>query len=106
MILVPYLFQLLLGRTFIHVHLKIYFLTKIPKFYSYYAGKGHRPRWVSLGMYTIAMFCFLNALPHLLYGPGEQALSLTREYGATEEHSKSFEYKEMEKQKTMCRPNG
>lgn len=48
---------------------------------SYYAGKGHRPRWIALGVYTVVVFCIMNALPHFLYGPGLDALSLTAEYG-------------------------
>lgn len=48
---------------------------------SYYAGKGHRPRWIALGVYTVVAFCLMNALPHFLYGPGLDALSLTVEHG-------------------------
>jgi len=51
-------------------------------FLSYYAGKGHRPRWIGFGIYTVVIYCLLTALPHFLYGPGEDALSLTKEYGA------------------------
>lgn len=47
---------------------------------SYYAGRGHRPRWMALGMYTVVLFCILTALPHFLYGAGEDALSLTMEH--------------------------
>ncbi|XP_011500420.1 PREDICTED: solute carrier organic anion transporter family member 5A1 [Ceratosolen solmsi marchali] len=49
---------------------------------SYYAGKGHRPRWIAVGIYTVVLFCCLTMLPHFLYGPGEDALILTKEYGA------------------------
>ncbi|KAK0090045.1 hypothetical protein PV325_003858 [Microctonus aethiopoides] len=48
---------------------------------SYYAGRGHRPRWIAIGIYTVVLFCCLTMLPHFLYGPGEDALSLTNEYG-------------------------
>lgn len=48
---------------------------------SYYAGRGHRPRWIALGLYTVVAFCLMSALPHFLYGPGLDALSLTVEYG-------------------------
>ncbi|XP_058794443.1 solute carrier organic anion transporter family member 74D isoform X2 [Phymastichus coffea] len=48
---------------------------------SYYAGKGHRPRWIAFGIYTVVLFCCLTMLPHFLYGPGEDALVLTKEYG-------------------------
>jgi hypothetical protein len=48
---------------------------------SYYAGKGHRPRWMAVGIFCVAMFCFITLLPHLVWGPGEDALALTKEYG-------------------------
>lgn len=72
---------------------------------AYYAGKGHRPRWIGFGLYTIVAFCILTALPHFLYGPGEQALSLTRENGALENDETTLEIIEKEKQKTLCRTN-
>lgn len=72
---------------------------------AYYAGKGHRPRWVGFGLMTISLFCLINTLPHFLYGPGEQALSLTKEYGAMENDEKTFEILEREKRKYMCNEN-
>ncbi|XP_066158162.1 solute carrier organic anion transporter family member 74D-like isoform X1 [Euwallacea fornicatus] len=47
---------------------------------SYYTGRGHRPRWMALGMYTVVLFCIMTAMPHFLYGAGLDALSLTEEY--------------------------
>ncbi|XP_055623979.1 solute carrier organic anion transporter family member 74D-like [Toxorhynchites rutilus septentrionalis] len=73
---------------------------------SYYAGKGHRPRWIAFGLFTIVLFCWLTALPHLLYGPGEAALSLTTEYGATYDEHQTREVLEAQKAKTLCRSNG
>lgn len=49
---------------------------------SYYAGRGHRPRWMALGVYGMVLYCFLTMLPHLLWGPGRDALALTEEHGA------------------------
>ncbi|XP_028981898.1 solute carrier organic anion transporter family member 2A1 isoform X1 [Diachasma alloeum] len=48
--------------------------------YCYYAGKGHRPRWMAVGIYLIMLYCCLSMLPHFLYGPGEDALQLTKKY--------------------------
>jgi hypothetical protein len=48
---------------------------------SYYTGRGHRPRWIAMGIYTVVLYCLMSALPHLLYGPGDDALALTVEYG-------------------------
>lgn len=45
----------------------------------YYCGSGHRPRWVAFGVLTFAVFCFMNAAPHFMYGAGEDALRLTTE---------------------------
>ncbi|XP_050093605.1 solute carrier organic anion transporter family member 74D-like [Anopheles aquasalis] len=72
---------------------------------SYYAGKGHRPRWIAIGLLMITAFCWLTALPHLLYGPGEAALSLTTEYGATYDANQTLEVLEAQKAKTLCRTN-
>jgi len=54
---------------------------------SYYAGKGHRPRWMAVGIFCVAMFCFITLLPHLVWGPGEDALALTKEYGGAYDSS-------------------
>ncbi|XP_014230638.1 solute carrier organic anion transporter family member 2A1 isoform X1 [Trichogramma pretiosum] len=64
---------------------------------SYYADKHHRPRWIAIGVYLVACFCFINVIPHLLYGPGENALLLTKEYGANSTQSLSESYK-----KALC----
>ncbi|ODM96224.1 Solute carrier organic anion transporter family member 1C1, partial [Orchesella cincta] len=50
-------------------------------FISYFGGKGHRPRWISVGVLFSAISCFVLASPHLFYGSGEDALALTEEYG-------------------------
>ncbi|XP_063868487.1 solute carrier organic anion transporter family member 74D-like [Scylla paramamosain] len=42
----------------------------------YYGNYGNRPRWVGVGVLCAAISCFLAALPHLLYGPGQDALDL------------------------------
>lgn len=71
---------------------------------SYYAGKKHRPRWIAFGLYTSALFCFLCVLPHILYGPGQQALSLTKEYGG--ELNANSSLIEQERQRTSCSIDG
>lgn len=72
---------------------------------SYYAGKGHRPRWVAFGILTISIFCILTSLPHFLYGPGEEAVLLTTEFGATFDDDMTFEIMEKEKTKSLCQTN-
>ncbi|KAH8401560.1 hypothetical protein KR009_006472, partial [Drosophila setifemur] len=51
----------------------------------YYAGNGHRPRWMGIGLLTIVAFCLLTCSLHFIYGAGEDALKLTREYGQINE---------------------
>lgn len=46
----------------------------------YYGGSGHRPRWIAIGVACSALSCLVLALPHFIYGPGQDALALTREY--------------------------
>ncbi|CAL8072089.1 unnamed protein product [Orchesella dallaii] len=61
-------------------------------FISYFGGKGHRPRWISVGVLFSAISCYVLASPHLFYGSGEDALALTEEYGYL--YDKTF-YQEM-----------
>lgn len=72
---------------------------------SYIAGKGHRPRWIAFGVYSVMTFCLLCTLPHIMYGPGEQALSLTKEYSDLLEGNSSKAIKDLEEQKKLCQTN-
>lgn len=74
----------------------------VSSFLAYYAGKGHRPRWIAFGLFTITMFCVFSVIPHFLYGPGEQALMLTKEYGGIENDTATMKILEMERRKFMC----
>ncbi|XP_076171116.1 organic anion transporting polypeptide 33Ea isoform X2 [Ptiloglossa arizonensis] len=47
---------------------------------TYYGGSGHRPRWIAIGVGLSAFSCLILALPHFLFGPGRDALALTKEY--------------------------
>lgn len=49
-------------------------------FISYYGGRKHRPRWLGFGLISIILYCLLTSLPHFIYGPGMDALQLTKEY--------------------------
>lgn len=70
---------------------------------SYYAGKGHRPRWIGFGLLTIVIFCLMNALPHVLYGPGEDALRLTLEYGGIQDLNATEAVITKERTKSLCK---
>lgn len=47
---------------------------------TYYGGSSHRPRWMAVGVGLSALSCLVLALPHFIYGPGKDALALTKEY--------------------------
>ena len=57
---------------------------------SYYGSRGHRPRWIAVGVIFSALSCFVLASPHIFYGPGNDALSLTEEVGHRVDSSGSF----------------
>lgn len=47
---------------------------------TYYGGSSHRPRWIAVGVGLSAVSCVVFALPHFIYGPGKDALALTKEH--------------------------
>lgn len=75
-------------------------------FIAYYGGKSNRPRWIGIGILTIALHCIINVAPHIFYGSGEEALSLTLEYGGVKDNQQAQEAEEMNNQKLLCRTNG
>lgn len=82
----------------------------IPKLFasiilSYYTSFGHRPRWIAVGLLLSSLFCFMNALPHFLYGPGSDALQLTLEYGADYNISNNNSHK-ISRNNHLCAPKG
>lgn len=58
------------------------------------------------GLSTIVVFCLMNMLPHLLYGPGDDALALTVEYGARFDETNATKIYEIEKRKALCNVDG
>jgi hypothetical protein len=50
---------------------------------SYLGSRGHKTRWVAFGTLLTSLACFMQFLPHLMFGPGQDALRLTSEYGAS-----------------------
>lgn len=76
-------------------------------FLVYYGSKGHRPKWMSTALFGIALYCLMSALPHFLYGPGEDALKLTKEYGTiNDEDENAIFLVEKDKRKDLCNGNG
>ncbi|KDR21868.1 Solute carrier organic anion transporter family member 3A1 [Zootermopsis nevadensis] len=47
---------------------------------SYYGGRGNRPVWIAWGVAVSGLSCYILVLPHLVHGPGRDALALTEEY--------------------------
>lgn len=75
-------------------------------FIAYYGGKSHRPRLIGVGLFLIVFHCFINAMPHLIFGSGSQALSLTVEHGGVKDNARSAAAQEIEDRKLLCRTNG
>lgn len=75
-------------------------------FIAYYGGKSHRPRWIGIGLVLIVLNSIITAMPHFMYGPGSEALSLTVEYGGVRNEGQSVEVQEVENHKLLCRTNG
>lgn len=48
---------------------------------SYHGAHRNRPQWIAWGVAFSALSCFIVALPHFIYGPGSDALTLTKEFG-------------------------
>ncbi|XP_046382790.1 solute carrier organic anion transporter family member 74D [Ischnura elegans] len=51
---------------------------------SYLGGRGNRPRWIAWGVAFSGASCLILAVPHLVYGPGKEALLLTKEHAPPE----------------------
>jgi Na+/melibiose symporter-like transporter len=73
-------------------------------FIAYYGGKSNRPRWIGVGMLLIVFYCIMTAMPHFIFGAGEEAFALTAEFGAV--RGQSDEKDDIANRKLLCRPNG
>lgn len=51
-------------------------------------------------------FTLLTVTPHFIYGPGEEALSLTKEYAAMQDYNLTQQIGEAQNSKTLCRADG
>uniref|UniRef100_A0A1B0GL27 Solute carrier organic anion transporter family member n=1 Tax=Lutzomyia longipalpis TaxID=7200 RepID=A0A1B0GL27_LUTLO len=49
-------------------------------FLSYAGGQRNRPLWIAWGVAICGFSCFILALPHFIYGAGDDALRLTKEF--------------------------
>lgn len=49
---------------------------------SYAGGQRNRPLWLAWGTVLSAFSCFVLVIPHLLYGPGDKAIALSKEFAS------------------------
>jgi solute carrier organic anion transporter family, member 5A len=61
---------------------------------------------MAFGIVTIVIYCVLNCMPHFLFGPGDDALSLTVEYGGVKDDQQTKAIQEMNNKKLICQSNG
>ena len=61
---------------------------------------------MAIGIITIILYCLLNAAPHFLYGPGEDALSLTVEHGGVKDDEQAKSLVEKNNKKVLCQTDG
>ncbi|PNF14783.1 hypothetical protein B7P43_G07610 [Cryptotermes secundus] len=61
---------------------------------SYYGGQGNRPLWIAWGVAFSGLSCYILVLPHMVYGPGKNALALTEEYFDTHFYNMTSEVRD------------
>lgn len=42
---------------------------------AYIGSRGHKTRWVALGTFVSGVSSLISVLPHVIYGPGEDAIA-------------------------------
>jgi hypothetical protein len=58
------------------------------------------------GLFSIVIFCLINASPHFIYGAGNEALSLTVEFGGERDSESSEEAQLAANKKYLCLRDG
>lgn len=71
----------------------------------YYCSKGRFPRWMGFAAFCIGVSQIIFILPVVFYGAGEDALSLTEEYGASFNPNATQELIHQMKMKELCYEN-
>lgn len=61
---------------------------------------------MALSIVIVALYCFINSAPHFIFGPGEEALSLTEEFGGVRNIHHSTALQEIKDKRLLCRTNG
>lgn len=72
---------------------------------TYYASRGHKPRWIAVGLLFMAGYCALFSLPYFICGAPE-ALQFTEEHGSVPNvKNTSDPFVIREKRKLLCNAN-
>lgn len=73
-------------------------------FIAYYLGNKHKPRWMAIGLLCFALYCFICALPHFIYGSGKDIILLTLDQGmdALQGNDSTAAFIDREQKKSMC----
>lgn len=71
----------------------------------YYCAKGRLPHWIGFSVFGLAFSYMIYVLPFVIYGAGEDALSLTAEYGENFLSNSTEELKFQKKMKELCYAN-
>jgi len=51
---------------------------------AYIGSKGHKTRWVAFGTLMTSLACYSHLLPYILYGPGNDAISVAKSTNNTQ----------------------
>ncbi|PSN49394.1 hypothetical protein C0J52_12003, partial [Blattella germanica] len=54
---------------------------------AYLGSSGNKSRWLSSGILVVSLGCFMRLIPHVIYGPGKDALDFTEEFGDIDWHA-------------------
>lgn len=71
----------------------------------YYCSKGRFPRWLGFSILCYGVSCLIYTLPYIFYGAGEDALSLTEEFGHSFNSNTTLEIIQLGKMKDLCYAN-
>lgn len=71
----------------------------------YYCSKGRFPRWMGFSIFCLGVSFAIYVLPYFIFGAGEDALDLTKEYGASFNPNSTQELIHQAKMKELCFEN-
>ncbi|RXG68111.1 Solute carrier organic anion transporter family member 5A1 [Armadillidium vulgare] len=69
---------------------------------AYYGNYGNRPKWLGIGVLSASFSCFLAAVPHFIYGPGEDAVMLAQSFSTTSSNSSTGAQSTITNKNDLC----